>query len=59
MNENKSAEKHKTPTCIYGMTKERIDEELQKGFDSLKSGKVYTTEEVEAMFAKEFGISFD
>lgn len=59
MNENKSGEKRKTPVCIYGMTKEQIDEELQKGVDSLKSGKVYTAEEVEAMFDQNYGVFFD
>lgn len=44
------------PVAIGGMTKEQIDAELQKGFDSLKSGKVYTAEEVDAELFKEFGI---
>lgn len=44
------------PVAIGGMTKEQIDAELQKGFDSLNSGKVYTAEEVDAELFKEFGI---
>ncbi len=36
-------------------SKAEIDLELQKGMDSLKSGKVYTADEVEAEFAREFG----
>ena len=44
------------PTAIGGMTKEQIDRELQKGMDSLKSGKTYTPDEVDAMFAREYGI---
>lgn len=44
------------PVAIGGMTKEQIDAEIQKGFDSLKSGKVYTPEEVDAELFREFGI---
>lgn len=44
------------PTAIGGMTREQIDRELQKGMDSLKSGKTYTLDEVDAMFAREYGI---
>ncbi len=35
----------------YGaLSREYIDKELQKGFDSLKSGKTYTADEVDNMF---------
>lgn len=44
------------PTAIGGMTREQLDAELQKGFDSMKSGRVYSEEEVDAMLAEEFGI---
>ena len=44
------------PTAIGGMTKEQIDAELQKGMDSLKSGKTYTLDEVDAVLAQEYGI---
>lgn len=44
------------PVAIGGMTREQIDAELQKGFDSLLSGKTYTLEEVDAMLFKEYGI---
>lgn len=44
------------PVAIGSMTKEQIDRELQKGMDSLKSGKSYTSDEVEAMFSQEYGI---
>lgn len=47
---------HAKPTAIGGMSKAEIDLEIQKGMDSLKSGKVYTADEVEAEFAREFGI---
>lgn len=43
----------RTPVAIGGMTREQIDAELQKGFDSLLSGKTYTPEEVDAEFCKE------
>lgn len=46
------------PTAIGGMSKAEINLELQKGMDSLKSGKVYTADEVEAEFAREFGIRY-
>lgn len=44
------------PTAIGGMSREQLDAELQKGMDSLKSGKTYTVDEVEAELAREFGI---
>ena len=45
-----------TPTAIGGMSRAEIDTELMKGVNSLKSGKTYTADEVEAKLAKEFGI---
>lgn len=44
------------PTAIGGMSREQLDAELQKGMDSMKSGKTYTADEVDAEFAREFGI---
>lgn len=44
------------PLDIDTMTREQIDAELQKGIDSIKAGKVYSADEVDEMFAKEFGI---
>lgn len=44
------------PTAIGGMSREQLDAELQKGVDSLKGGKAYTEEEVDAMLAEEFGV---
>lgn len=44
------------PTAIGGMSREQLDAELQKGVDSMKSGKTYTADEVDAEFAREFGI---
>ncbi|MEE1248006.1 MAG: type II toxin-antitoxin system RelB/DinJ family antitoxin [Lachnospiraceae bacterium] len=44
------------PTAIGGMSRAEIDTELMKGVNSLKSGKTYTADEVDAKLAKEFGI---
>ncbi|EOS69773.1 RelB/DinJ family addiction module antitoxin [Lachnospiraceae bacterium MD308] len=44
------------PTAISGMNKAELDEQLSLGIESLKSGKTYSVEEVDAVLAKEFGI---
>ena len=44
------------PTAIGGMSRENLDVELLKGIESLKSGKAYTADEVDAELAREFGI---
>ena len=44
------------PTVIGGMSREELDAELAKGVDSLKTGKAYSADEVDAMLAQEFGI---
>ena len=44
------------PTAISAMSREELDAELMKGINSLKSGKCYTADEVDAELAKEFGI---
>lgn len=44
------------PTAIGGMSREEVDAELIKGMDSLKSGKAYTADEVDAELKREFGI---
>lgn len=44
------------PTAIGAMRREELDAELMKGINSLKSGKCYTADEVDAELAKEFGI---
>ncbi|MBO4496456.1 MAG: type II toxin-antitoxin system RelB/DinJ family antitoxin [Clostridiales bacterium] len=44
------------PTAIGGMSREKLDVELLKGIESLKSGKAYTADEVDAELAREFGI---
>ena len=44
------------PTAIGGMSRAELDAELMKGMDSLKVGKTYTADEVDAALAGEFGI---
>lgn len=44
------------PTAIGGMSREEVDAELMKGMGSLKSGKAYTADEVDAELKREFGI---
>ena len=44
------------PLAVGAMTREELDAELQKGVDSIKAGKVYSADEVDAVLAKEFGI---
>ncbi|MCM1279864.1 MAG: hypothetical protein NC304_12925, partial [Robinsoniella sp.] len=43
------------PLC-QRMSRVEIDAELMKGIDSLKSGKTYTADEVDAELAKEFDV---
>ena len=44
------------PVAIGGMTREQLDAELQKGLDSMKNERLYSPDEIDAMFAEEFGI---
>jgi len=44
------------PTAIGGMSRADLDEEHTRGMESLKNGKVYTSDEVDAELAREFGI---
>lgn len=44
------------PTAIGSMNRAEIDAELTKGVDSLKTGKTYIADEIDAELAKEFGI---
>lgn len=44
------------PTAIGGMSRADLYEELTRGMESLKNGKVYTSDEVDAELAREFGI---
>lgn len=44
------------PTSIGEMSQVELDAELLKGVESLKSGKTYTADEIDAELKKEFGI---
>ena len=44
------------PTSIGEMSQVELDAELFKGVKSLKSGKTYTADEIDAELKKEFGI---
>lgn len=44
------------PIAMGNLSKEQLDIELQKGIDSLKSGKGLTADEVDAQLYKEFEI---
>ena len=44
------------PTAIGSMSRTELDSELAKGVESLKTGKTYTADEIDAELAKEFGI---
>ena len=44
------------PTAVGGMSREQLDAELMKGVESMRSGKTYTADEVDAELNREFGI---
>ena len=44
------------PTAIGSMTREELDKELLLGMESVKSGRTYTLDEVDAILAEEFHI---
>lgn len=44
------------PTAIGNMTQTALNAELTKGIESMKAGKTYSADEVDAALAKEFGI---
>lgn len=41
---------------ISELTQEELNNELQKGINSIKNGQVYTKDEVDKILKKEFGI---
>lgn len=43
------------PIALGSITRDELDKELQKGLDSLRSGKSYSVDEVDLFFAKEYG----
>ncbi len=44
------------PVAIGNLTREELDGELKKGVASLREGRVYSADEVDAMFEREFGL---
>ena len=45
-----------SPAALGTMTREDLNNELQIGIDSMKNGKKYSADEVDAILAKEFHI---
>ena len=45
-----------TPTALGSLTRDELDKELQKGIDSLSTGKSYSANDVDKLFAKEYGV---
>ncbi|CRH67690.1 type II toxin-antitoxin system RelB/DinJ family antitoxin [Gardnerella vaginalis] len=45
-----------TPTALGSLTRDELDKELQKGIDSISTGKSYSADEVDQFFAKEYGV---
>lgn len=41
---------------LASLSKEELNKELQKGIDSLKNERSYTTEEVDEFFMEKYGI---
>lgn len=44
------------PTSTYDITGEQLDARLQKGMESLRSGRTYSVEEVDEELSREFGV---
>ncbi len=43
------------PVAIGGMNQAQLDAELLKGIASMRNGKTYTADEIDAQFTEEFG----
>ena len=48
--------KPKKPMAIGQMIRKQLDKELAKGIESIKDGKLYSADEVDAELARDFGI---
>ena len=44
------------PTATCGTTREQLDAQLQKGMESLRSGRTYSVDEVDEELSREFGV---
>ena len=48
--------KQEKPLALGNLTQAELDAELQKGIDSLSTGKSYSADDVDKFFAKEYGV---
>lgn len=48
--------KQEKPLGLGNLTRDQLGKELQKGIDSLSTGKQYSADEVDQFFAKEYGV---
>ena len=46
------------PLAVAIMTREKLDEELKKRYDSINTRMVYSVDEVDILLAKEFDLKF-
>lgn len=44
------------PVAIGGMSRSELDAELMKGIESVRTGRTFTADEIDAELAREFGI---
>ena len=44
------------PVAVGALSRAELDAELKKGMESIKDGRLYTADEIDAELAKEFGI---
>ena len=44
------------PLSLDELTTEQLNAELQKGFDSIQAGRMYSVDEVDAIMHREYGI---
>lgn len=47
---------HVEPVSYGSLTKEQFSIEIEKGMEDIKTGRVYSADEVEAEMKQEFGI---
>lgn len=44
------------PICVDDLTTEQLNAELQKGYDAIQSGRMYSVDDVDTILHKEYGI---
>ena len=52
----RNVSKPRKPMAIGQMTRKQLDQELAKGIDSMKAGKLYSADEVDAELSRGLGI---